>query len=119
MVDTATLDKRVRGGILDESGHSIRVEAFYASDTLKVLVATVRGETGYSTTAYYFLSPQDYVLDFTEWHYAQPHSVDVVSRSRQYFYFCDGEFVDTDYSRRARLLKQFLEEDALPLLDGW
>jgi hypothetical protein len=120
MVDTATLEKTVREGMLFRTGQGLRLEAYNRGDTLNVLVVTIIAETAYATASYYFLSPQDYVVNLTSWHYDKPSSegAKVVSRSTQYFYFCEGELVDPDYARKARLVKQLFEEDAVRLLEG-
>jgi hypothetical protein len=121
MVDTATLEKTVRGGVLRQTSQELRLEAYYRGDTLSVLMVTIIGETGYATASYYFLSPQDYVVNLTNWNYDKPihmGGAKVVSRNTQYFYFCEGELVDPDYARIARLVKELLEEDAMRLLEA-
>jgi hypothetical protein len=119
LVDTASLARFDYDGLDPESARPMIVRSYYDGDSLRVLSVTIGGETGYWVGRYYFLSPDRYVLDATNWHYAEPipGNTEVVSRHRQYFYFCNGELlVDTQYARTARNLKDFLETGLLPLL---
>jgi len=120
MVDTATLTPRFQYDGLDpDSQRPMLMTGYYEGDSLKVLRVVIGGETGTWTGTYYFLSPQDYVIAAVTSHYAQPIGSDntnVVSRSRQYYYVCNGEIVDTHYLRRARDLRGYLEDALMPLL---
>jgi hypothetical protein len=102
-----------------QSGLPMHVRGYYDGDSLRVLSVIISGETGHWIARYRFLSPDDYVVDLTDSHYAEPvpGNTEVVSRYRQYFYFCNGELVDIQYTRTARNLKDFLETDLLPLLE--
>lgn len=94
-VDTLTLRRSTGQDRTLRTTEGNSFSAFYAGDSLKVLILSNYRETGQSVTTYYFLTPDDYVISYSESFYdvpvGYPQPSKVVSKYDQFFYVCGGQ----------------------------